>query len=171
MNDPQSRFFFLLLAFMQYLLHCNQCSISVIFFTLWHIVRQEHQIAAMKRKIKKRVKWSEFHKLLSKAQFRRYFRMDKNCFMQLCRDIEKSVGEDVFRSERFLRDGINHPKYYKLKQMQHAHLNSTGGFISGEVRLAITLRLLSGTFYQDLGLLFVISYSGIYHIFHYVLKK
>ena len=132
---------------MQYLLHYNQCNISVIFFTLSHIVRQEHQIAAMKRKIKKRVKWSEFHKLLSNKQFRNYFRMEKTCFMQLCRDIEQAVGEEVFRSERFLKYGINHPRYEKLKQMHHAYEFSTRGFISREIHLAIILRLLLGASY------------------------
>ena len=139
MNDIRNRFFFLLLLYLQYVLQSNNSSISVILFSLWHIVRVECQVAAMKRRIKSRIKWSEFHKLLSDKQFRRYFRMDKFCFNKLCRDIKEAVGEDDFLSERFLKYDINERKYAHLKRMNRAYEFLTGGFISGEIRLAITL--------------------------------
>ena len=133
MNDPQCRLLFLISLYMQYVIYNNSTSISLVFFSFWHIIRQEYQLAAMKRKLRKRIVWSEFHKLLSSKQFRRYFRMDKLCFYQLCQAIEKNVGQDVFLSEKNLRDGINKPQYYELNNMSKAHLDSTCRFISGEV--------------------------------------
>lgn len=170
MNDPHYRLIYLLLFYLQYVLFNNSASISVILYSFCHIVRQEKQLAAMKRKLKVRIRWSEFQNLLSGKQFRRYFRMEKLCFKKLCKDIERAVGEEVFLSEKFLREEIHQKKYIDLKKMNDAHKDSTGGFISGEVRLAITLRLLSGASYLDLGLLFITSYSHVYDIYHYVIK-
>ena len=67
MNDPYSRFLFLLLLYLQYLLQHNNENIAVVLFTFWHMVRQECQVAAMKRKLKVRIKWHEFQKLLSEV--------------------------------------------------------------------------------------------------------
>ena len=76
-----------------------------------------------------------------------------------------------FLSERFLEYGINQIKYKHLKKIYKAHFNLTDGFISGEIRLAIILQLLSGALYLDLVLLFMTSYASIYHIFHHVIEK
>lgn len=171
MNDPRNRFLFMLLLYFQYILQCNNSSISALLFSWWHVIRVESQAAIMKRKLRVRTKWSDFHKLLSSSQFHRYFRMEKSYFKSLCNRIEASVGKDVFLSERFLNGEIGDMQYYRLHKMKHAHEYSTGGFISGEIKVAITLRLLSGASYQDLGLLFVTSYSNIYRIFHYVIEN
>lgn len=55
--------------------------------------------------------------------------------------------------------------------MQNAHMYSTGGFILGEICLAIILRLLVGASYLNLGLLFLTSYSNIYEIFYYIVHN
>lgn len=44
----------------------------------------------------------------------------------------------------------------------HAHEHTTGGFVSGEVKLALTLRLLAGGPYMDLALLFDVGFSTAY---------
>ena len=59
----------------------------------------------------------------------------------------------------------------KLKEPHEAHVHSTVGFISGEVMLAISLRLLPGTFYLDLGLIYVCGYSSTYRMFHHVINN
>ena len=52
-----------------------------------------------------------------------------------------------------------------------AHEASTGGFISGEIKVALTLRILAGGSYFDLALLFEAGQSYVYEIFHSVIKN
>ena len=52
-----------------------------------------------------------------------------------------------------------------------AHEASTGGFISGEIKVALTLRILAGGSYLDLALLFEAGQSYVYEIFPCVIKK
>ena len=55
--------------------------------------------------------------------------------------------------------------------MDDAHMKSTGGFISGEVKLALTLRLMAGGSYMDLALLYETGFTYSYEIFHDVLSN
>ena len=59
----------------------------------------------------------------------------------------------------------------KHSNIWHAHNHSTGGFVSGEVKLALTLRLLAGGSYMDLALLFEVGFSTSYEILHKVVKE
>ena len=59
----------------------------------------------------------------------------------------------------------------KRIKMMKAHHVSTGGFVSGEVKLALTLRLLAGGSYLDLSLLYEVSPTNVYDIFHDVIKN
>ena len=65
--------------------------------------------------------------------------MSREYFDLLCQNIISSVGAENFKSEvcidTFLKD-----KYY----MYAANVATSGGFISGEVRLSIAIRLLVG---------------------------
>ena len=54
--------------------------------------------------------------------------------------------------------------------MYRAKDKTSGGYISGEVKLAITLRLLAGGDALDLGVLFDVSSNYCRDIFNYVLK-
>jgi hypothetical protein len=47
---------------------------------------------------------------------------------------------------------------------------TAGGYVCGEVRLAVTLRLLAGASYLNVSYIFGITYSHVYKIFHHVLK-
>ena len=73
--------------------------------TLTHknIVNQNSWVTDVKRRYCNRIKWSEFNKLLSDAQLRRYFWIGRLCFQKLCDEIEQAVGEEVFISENFLK--------------------------------------------------------------------
>ena len=76
--------------------------------------------------------------------------MPRECFDLLCKKIRANVGEDKFKSEEYLEDLTNSlapPDSIatcRLRRLAKAHLNDTGGWISGEVKLAITLRMLAG---------------------------
>ena len=50
--------------------------------------------------------------------------------------------------------------------MNNAHVQLTGGFVSGEVKLALTLRLLAGGTYMDLALLYKVGMTYAYQILH-----
>jgi hypothetical protein len=52
-----------------------------------------------------------------------------------------------------------------------AHEHSTGGFISGEVKVAITLCILGGGLYLDLALLFESSFNHTHKIVRYVVHN
>jgi hypothetical protein len=52
-----------------------------------------------------------------------------------------------------------------------AHKHSTGGFISGEVKVAITLCILGGGVYLDLALLFESSFNHTHKIVRYVIHN
>ena len=50
------------------------------------------------------------------------------------------------------------------------HEHATGGFVSRNVKLALTLRMSAGGLYFDLALLLDIGFSTAYEIFHNVMK-
>ena len=147
-----------------------------------NVIEDEHKIFAMNRMstirrvacknriYRQRQKWSAFQAKLSDRQFRRYFRMERECFFLLCRKIEGIVGLDVFKSEEYLEDlNMDFTRSGKAK-MFLAHSKSTGGFICGEIKIALSLRLLAGGSYLDLALLFETSFSYAYEIIHHVVR-
>ena len=62
---------------------------------------------AKKRKLRKRRTWYDFQSNLTNRQFRRYFRMSRECFNLLCDQIKENVGEREFKSESFLQEFLN----------------------------------------------------------------
>ncbi len=129
--------------------------------------------AAAKRRFRQRKSWAAFNGNLTDRQFRRYFRMSRECFRDLCSRIEENVGESQFKSEQYLRNlkQSSDPADKKTLKIMKCHEKSTGGFISGEVKLAITLRILAGGSYLDLALLYDTSSSHAYDIFHSVINN
>ena len=65
--------------------------------------------------------------------------MSRDCFDDLCSKIIMNVGESVFCSESYIDAFLRNEN-----KMFMAHGKTTGGYILGEVKLAVTLRLLSG---------------------------
>ena len=57
----------------------------------------------------------------------------------------------------------------KITNILRDHEESTGGFISGEIKLALTLLLLAGGSYLDLALLFEILFTYSYVLFNDVI--
>ena len=54
------------------------------------------------RRWRQRKSWEEFSAGLTERQFRRYFRMSRDCFDLLCNEIKRNVGEGAFKSEEYL---------------------------------------------------------------------
>ena len=125
--------------------------------------------SALNRRKKKRLKWSEINLRISDRHFRRMFRMTRPCFHLLCQTIIKSIGESAFKSEQYIDAFLDLPRNALSKckqvQMHQAHVDTCGGYVSGEVKLGITLRMLAGGDSLDLGAIFDISVSHIRAIF------
>ena len=120
-----------------------------------------------------RKSWEAFSADLTERQFRRYFRMSRECFDLLCRAIKRNVGEGAFKSEEFLRElqfrRPNSVSEARMMGLVQGHSVYTGGIICGEVKLAITLRILAGGSYLDLGLIFGTGSTYPYAIFRHVI--
>ena len=104
---------------------------------------------AKNRRKKKRIKWSTVGERISDKQFRRMFRMTRKCFAELCTNIATSVGETEFKSESYIDAFLANKD-----NMFMAHEKTSGGYISGETKLGLTLRLLAGGDALDLGVMF-----------------
>jgi hypothetical protein len=124
--------------------------------------------AAANRKFRQRRNWSHFKNNMTPTQFRRYFRMTKQCFQLLCEKIIDNVGVEEFKSEAYLKEVLESagPEHNIMK----AHIATTGGFICGEIK-PLVLRLLAGGSYLDLALLFETGSSYTYDIFHNVIAN
>ena len=119
--------------------------------------RVTHQQMRTKESQKqKRKSFTQITNRLSDNQFHRVFRMKKISFHKLCLLIETNVGKDVFKSEK-------HTTNYHSKT--EAATNFRGGEISGEIRMAIFLRLLAGASYLDLFMLYDVSTKSVYNSF------
>ena len=134
---------------------------------------------ALSRRIKIRVPWSIINERISDIHFRRMFRMTRQCFDELCSKIRCSIGERAFLSEKYIDafmsdDDISTCHFMstcRLSRMYRAHCRTSGGFISGEMKLAITIRMLAGWSPLDLAILFDVSESHCKTLFIKVLKN
>ena len=92
--------------------------------------------------------------------------MTRECFALLCSRIIISIGEKNFKSESYI------DAFLKGKDsMFDAHEKTSGGFISRETKVGITLRLLAGGDINDLGVLFDITPNHCTLLMLVVLKK
>ncbi len=75
--------------------------------------------------------------------------MSQDCFADLCNKIEEYGGPREFKQERFIYD-LEVQERNNSKTMVHLHRMSTGSFVSGEIKVAVSLQLLVGGSYLDL---------------------
>ena len=79
---------------------------------------------------KKSVPWSSVDSMLNNRQFRRMFRMTRECFELLCEKIKLSVGEKKFKSKAYIECFLDYAGH-----IYHANCATTGVYILGETRL------------------------------------
>ena len=139
---------------------------------LRHKVEQTRRVreACKRRRKRVRLNFNTFSRSISHKHFRRMFRMPLDCFHLLCEKIEYGVGEEEFLSEEYIKKELQCKKNKKGK-MFRAHMKTTGGYLSGETKVAITLRLLGGGSFLDIATIFDVSYSTTYDVFHYVTEN
>lgn len=102
---------------------------------------------------KTRPTWTGFCHRISDIHFRRQFRMSRNTFSNLCSLLSSVVGNDRFRPESMV-----------ISSRNTASLLHRGGLIPGEIKVAISIRILAGGSYLDLVPLFDVSSAKIYVI-------
>ena len=129
----------------------------------WRKSYNNHLLGKKRRK-KKRILWSTVNERISDIQFRRMFRMNRSCFDSLCQCIISKIGESKFKSESYI-DALKKNK----DQMYDANVKATGGYISGEVKLAIALRMLAGGDSYDLAVIFDVHFDHCSRILQEVL--
>ena len=158
---------------------CNksiyQKTLILLFFCL--LVQYEYDIKykdmclnrseiASRRRKKDRVRWDDVSSRMSKYQFRRMFRMSINCFEELCQTIICAVGEKKFKSQHYIDAFL-----VEKSSIYEANCVTTAGYISGEIKLAVTIRLLAGGDALDLAVIFDIYPTHILKIFQEVLSE
>ena len=127
---------------------------------------EERSFVASNRRKKKRVLWHDVSNRMGDYQFRRMFRMSKPCFEELCQTIIGKIGESNFKSEAYIDAFLRgNNKMYKAQE------KTCGGYISGEIKLATTIRLLSGGDACDLAVIFDVYPSHISVIVREVLEN
>jgi hypothetical protein len=94
----------------------------------------------------------------------------------LCNKFEDIIRPAVFKSKDYLDEILsrqlpNSDHNHRWTNISFAHKHSTGGFISGEVKVAITLCILGGGPYLDLALLFESSFNHTHKIVRYVVHN
>ena len=102
--------------------------------------------------------FQEITQRMSEKVFQRTFRMQRRSFFKLCALITNCVGDDKFKSETCSRA--------KLKT--HNATEFRGGEISGELRLGLFLRLMAGSSYLDLLMIYGVSQRSVYLTFQTV---
>jgi len=104
---------------------------------------------------------------MSDTKLKRMFRMTRECFSKLCVSIEESVGSNKFKSEAYLNDQYTN----KFTRQQNANKKRCCGYISGKVKLGLTLRLLARALYLHLEVIYKLQFQVLYNTFHYVLTN
>ena len=80
----------------------------------------------------------------------------------MSKNIITAIGESRFKSEACIAAFLEDDSYIydRSKQLYQVQKVTSGGYICGEIKLAITLCMLTGGKSLDLAAIFVISESG-----------
>ena len=130
--------------------------------------------AALNCRKKTRFTWSQINERISDNHFRRMFRMNRDCFKLLCHKIISKIGESKFKSEEYISAFLSNPfspLSSRASLIHYAHCHTTGGYISGEVKLGISLRLLAGGDALDLTVMFDVGHRWCKQILYDVLNN
>ena len=131
-----------------------------------HQIQKEDFIATRaKPNAVRRLSFDQIIQALSPIQFRRMFRMNRGSFDRLCKRIALKVGDSVFKSDQWL-SSISTTTEQDTNRKTHCATDALGGTLSGEVKVAVMLRLMAGASYLDLLLIYGISSASVYSVFH-----
>ena len=99
--------------------------------------------------------------------------MSKILFRKLIDDVSSVIPAHSFKSEEYLKKILDKTltSPNQVNNIVFAHYNSMGGFVSGEIKLAITMRILGGGSYLDCALFFEVSFNHAHKIFNEVVTE
>ena len=133
-------------------------------------LRKKRREEALARNTSERRSWSKEDERISDRMFYRLFRMTRPSFRKLCVKIEGAVGPSKFKSEAYLDNLKKIGHTTRESSMYNASLKTSGGWISGEVKLAMTLRILAGASYLDMFLWFNVNPDNVCKFFREVVR-
>jgi hypothetical protein len=131
---------------------------------------EEFSWRAINRKPKSRPTWASEMSRISDELFYRLFRMHRPCFNLLCNKIEKAVGKKKFKSEKYINDLKAKGHSTKESSMLLAAIETSGDYIPGEVKVAMTLRILAGASYLDMFLWYNVDPDHVRNLTRAVMK-
>ena len=121
--------------------------------------------SALDRKVNKNRKdWSHYDRQISDQMFYRMFRMHRPCFHRLCCEIERAVGKETFKSENYIQHLRDIGPATRISCMYIASRHTSGEWIQGEVKVALTIRYLAGASYLDLFMAYHVSADYVLNI-------
>ena len=142
--------FILLLLLLQFVAAQQENAIGDLESLLASHIREQRRLNRSLPADKVRVTWSAFVDRITTVHFRRMFRMPIEAFNDLCQKLTAEIGEEEFRSEKYLAEASN---------------GEPSTFISGEVKVGVCIRMLAGGSYLDLVPLFDVCKSYLYTVF------
>jgi hypothetical protein len=107
-----------------------------------------------------RLRWNARHP--RRASIRRV----RPCLSTVVRDLSEGEYRRVFRMQRSIFTYLLNVLLPDLRRDVSMALRSSGGRVEPDIRLALTLRLLAGASYLDTAMLFAVSRSSCYAVFH-----
>ena len=128
----------------------NTASILCQYFSVEAEIHRVRSQASSSRIPKKRKFWSVEESCFSDRMFCTSFYMHRNTFYTLCDHIEKAIGKETFKSEKYLQNLRNLKHSTRVSSMYKNSSQANREYISGEMKLAITLRYLGRASYLDL---------------------
>jgi len=127
---------------------------------------------AKNREVRERKTWAEEDARISDRMFYRLFRMTRPCFRKLCNKIEKAVGKEEFKSEKYIELELKaQGQSTKKGSMFAASQDTSGPYIPGEMKLALTLRILAGGSYLDMFLWLNVNADYVRFISKHVMRN
>ena len=113
-----------------------------------------------KPNVARRQSYDQIIEVLSPIHFCRMFRMHRCSFDRLCECVNSKVGESTLKLQEWL---LSHDA---TKPSTCHATNALGGILSGEVKIAIMLRVMAGASYLDVLLAYGVSTATVYSVFH-----
>ena len=126
---------------------------------------------AKNRIVRVRTSWTKESARFSDRMFFPLFRLYRPGYNRLCTRIKMTVGERAFRSEDYIEELRAAGTMTPASRMYYASLHTTGEYISGEIKVCLTLRFLAGASYLDLYLWYNSSCDHILNIVREVIQK
>ena len=132
---------------------------------------ESHSLSATIREVYHRTTWKLESARFTDRMFLRLFRMHRPCFNKLCAKILAAVGPSNFKDDCYLETLESLGTSTRESSMFHASKHTSGTYISGEFKLAVTLRVLAGASYLDMYLWANISPEHVIRIVKRVCKE